>query len=291
MSPAVPSIVRIKRKRTQDPLQALVFETSSKRTKTDTHRFYRLARTDALALEGQLLEGGSNGNVYLLPRQSAAEPMVPNVFAEMVDSYLAETAAEPATKQKRPRRRSSTRRPLTVLPESDGYVYDVYHQAPAPSGAPQTGVGVIRLHADDMELVEEESDHSMVYSDDEDLNAEDFYRNDYPEDGQLEVGELRRNSSGAMMSDDEDDGYEIQHNRRRFSHADYLESEGIPEQGGYDSVYQQVYGDGGEVQLLDDHGLEEYQRHVFHPSDRDLPLAQYRDRIFGALQQEIERRG
>ncbi len=165
---------------------------------------------------------------------------------------------------------------ISMGDDNDDYVYDVYFQdrSSEVNDWKSANIGLIKLDEDDEALLSNESDiDSVVATDDEDSNAEDFYKNDYPDEeeedddrsiigsddelfdeldsqmGKLQVADDQEDgySSGAVASDDEDDVYVIKNDSRRFSTQDYLRNNGNLnlEEGELTSksAYQYLYGD------------------------------------------------
>ena len=260
MAQETPRILRIKRKRDQDPLQALILEnrnpkklrrTSSGGNSTGPQGgihppnevFFTLTRTDFLpddnscVLTESLDDGGSRKRKFLIPKVPDAEDLeILKELTSMLDTFLTVNGSE-GGQRKRTRRRSSVvkqtePRPVVEEPE---YVYDVYHiclaeQPRTSANHPLLVIGYIRFFDDDenqLYALEDENDHGLQLSDDEDSNAEDFYQNDYPEDEDAgvysETFELEDeteqqnyimhegdadNNEGGVEYDDDDEGYD-----------------------------------------------------------------------------------
>lgn len=95
----------------------------------------------------------------------------------MVNQYL-KLETNDTKKIKRPRRLNEK----SAL--ANEFVYDVYYREASSGPVIDTNVGVIRFEQEDLDLLHQEDDELSDYglrSDDEDSNAEDFYRNDYPD--------------------------------------------------------------------------------------------------------------
>ncbi|AOW01162.1 uncharacterized protein YALI1_B04759g [Yarrowia lipolytica] len=82
--------------------------------------------------------------------------------------------------------------------EVEDYVYDIYyrHRNAATTSYEGQRIGFIVLDADEQLLFNDDDDDSDAagVTDDEDSNAEDFYRNDYPDDD--EVSSIDSEESG-----------------------------------------------------------------------------------------------
>ncbi|ODQ82424.1 hypothetical protein BABINDRAFT_159019 [Babjeviella inositovora NRRL Y-12698] len=350
-------VVRIKRKRGQDPLQALILEgPSSKKSKKATvspNVFFKLARTDDSYDEAgyinrneSLLESstaqGDDENVFYLSKKRPADEL-PDILSEMIGDVLLLDSPDQPRKRKLPTRRFSSSRTTTseaptlkTTTNMDEYVYDVYYRDKQfHDDLAETNIGYIKLTEGDdglFNLINDESDtERVVYSDDEDSNAEDFYRNDYPENEDASDSEFEQIAAMAdhpyrkqrapdsdeeyadnalqqvedsylpiededeeEMSDDEDDVYEISHNRRRFSHAEYLETEGVANPAEFDNLYEDFYDETAAepASFLDDGTNQQmpFKRNKFFATDEDDEMAIHRDRIFGKLERMINER-
>lgn len=205
------------------------------------------------------------------------------------------------------------------------YVYDVYYRDKAVSTQWETErIGYIRFDDDEFDKLNDEDDVLLMNTDDEDSNDEDFYRNDYPEDEDAGYDDESELASMGLdePSDDQDDAFDIINNKRRFSRTDFMRSEGLKTMSDeeYESMSAQInekpilWGrseDGVDLDMddtqmnedndcagdyegdVDDYNEDEesgFQRNEFFKSDRDDPMAIHRDKIFGELQQMIERR-
>lgn len=282
-----PTVLRIKRKRAQDPLQALILESNlAKRSKPlspassrpeSPHSerrswFFELSRTDANALfdaeslTSVLSESANSakGREFVIPKQREEPDEVNHELTDMVNSFLQQDQPE-IERKKRPR--------ATAKAVEDEYVYDVYQLSTLEPltnhNFPQSQIGYIRFFDDaDYELMQSDDEvNSNVASDDEDSNAESFYQNDYPED----------EDAGALSEtyESEDDLEET------------MAKLNIDQDTEFDNLYGDFFDGDGEQQreLLDNEG---YERHRFFATGDDDDLAKYRDRIFGQLQTMIK---
>ncbi|KAG7877315.1 hypothetical protein KL938_004071 [Ogataea parapolymorpha] len=228
-----PQILRIKRKRTDDPLQALLVENrGSKRSKSANYVF-KLARTDETNndVDGSKIlerdESSTGRKVFSIPKKD--DEIDPQLM-EMLQDYL-RTSDVKEEHHKPPKRRMSNasaevERPPIPVQEDDDYVYDVYYRDKAVTEQwEKDKIGYIQFDEDDMETIDEQEE-AAEQTDDEDSNDENFYRNDYPED---EDGGYEDSEFGTP-SDDQDDEFDILHDRRRFSVQDVRETEGLTEE-------------------------------------------------------------
>ncbi|CDK26088.1 unnamed protein product [Kuraishia capsulata CBS 1993] len=250
-----PNVLRVKRKRTEDPLQALVLESNRlKRSRSDQYIF-KLLRTDENANEEDpVLKPTDEKNYFEIPKPEVQleDEQVSKVanrpeVSDLLQDYLKNN--DVPTKAPRRRRSSSAQRAGLHIEKSfqseagnSEYVYDVYFRDKAVAERLEKDkIGYIKFDDEYDLLGEFEQNSDNAISDDEDSNAEDFYKNDYPDDDDYvqsdesylneetrtknEFDEVDQGFGG--MSDDEDDQYDISHDHRRFSHGDYLENEGL----------------------------------------------------------------
>ncbi|ODQ64984.1 hypothetical protein NADFUDRAFT_83108 [Nadsonia fulvescens var. elongata DSM 6958] len=248
-----PSTVRIKRKRNQDPLAALVLDDQTKkRSRTDSFVFKFAGTVDDQSFkDGDLLKEAhaqlnltqaddaetenhiNNGQrIFRFSKTKKQKRSIeetteelPDSLSEMIKSYLkienedfsnhgSEAEAtktvdvnQESSQTKRPfssRRKSqadSSKPQTTTLmdnnktvdikdivdSDSDEYVYDIYYREVVTSGYQYEGpnIGFILFDDDDQEAFknnEEYDSERELLTDDEDSNAEDFYKNDYPDE-------------------------------------------------------------------------------------------------------------
>lgn len=239
---SVPKILRIKRKRGQDPLQALILEGHSlaKRSKTSSPGltsnskqqedakswYFELSSTDAKETN---ISGVENGLMlsetatllkkrqFVIPKQESAEAAeLPQQLHQMLDDFLTLEEEVPARIKKR---RGSSIKPAEdasldrLRSDNDEYVFDVYkltsNEPITNMNYPQSQIGYIRFFDDEeSELVnvdESRDPRADIYSDDEDSNAESFYQNDYPEDE--DAGEFSETYEQFNEDSDDDSDY------------------------------------------------------------------------------------
>lgn len=238
-----PHILRIKRKRGQDPLQALILEDRqpAKRSKPSSpvssqattpkpeppkSWYFQLARTDnAVALENQdILSSVLSESVaksedtrqFVIPKQQTEEDaVIPNELADMVDSFL---NVDDSTSVRRKRRGGRTTSEaaneaadeLTEEDIANDYVFDVYKLSDLEpltnANFPHSQIGYIKFFDDD--------EYDLMQSDDD------------------------KNSNNAAFSDDEDS------NAESFYQNDYPEDE---DAGAYSDTYadDEEYEDDG----------------------------------------------
>lgn len=211
----IPQILRIKRKRGQDPLQALVLEGDylAKRSKANSPAPTTLTTDESQSnLYFELLdsENPSNSNYshdsglmlseaaillekrqFLIPKLETPEELeLSSQLNQMLDDFLSieEDIPEKIKKRRIPKLISTVDKPsLTATNDKDEFVYDVYkllESEPLTNlNFPQSQIGYIRfLEDEDEPLLNVEEARDLERSDDEDSNAESFYQNDYPED-------------------------------------------------------------------------------------------------------------
>lgn len=317
-----PQILRIKRKRGQDPLQALILEDRKPKKSKPSSRvssrvpsevpspseekswYFQLARTDNVTdqtdldvVASVLAESASqDARRFVIPKQQTVEDsIIPHELADMVDSFL----HVGATTTRKKRRGGQAVPELELAPEQpepvetqdlvDDYVFDVYKLATTEpltnANFPQSQIGYIRFFDDDAyELMQSDDDKDSVYSDDEDSNAESFYQNDYPED----------EDAGAFSEtydDDEDVPVMIMENAEAVEGHAYLQ--GKEPIGEYDELYDEFFDESGDqkVDFLNDDFYENdetFERQKFFSGEEDDGMAIHRDRIFGRLQKMID---
>lgn len=239
---AIPQILRIKRKRGQDPLQALVLEGESlaKRSKPSSpipsatssvtnlrSYFFELASTDTRepairsSNSGLTLSETTTGlrkRRFVIPKQeSDDEEEIPSQLHQMLDEFL---TLEEELPEKLKKRRGSTMKSAEDKEHevesnpADEYVFDVYklsaNEQPLTSmNYPQSQIGYIRFFDDEesalVNVDESRDPRDHALSEDEDSNAESFYQNDYPEDE--DAGEFSETYENINESDEDSDYY------------------------------------------------------------------------------------
>lgn len=151
------------------------------------------------------------------------EDQVPQELADMVKEYL-QLEAKQTQKDSKPVNTKGT--PTEAVPsisseeasqvvdqgaDDKDYVYDVYYRDKAIYDENEklgSNIGIIKFADEDLDLLNEEEDadsDAVPLSDDEDSNAEDFYRNDYPENEDDDKGIVIGNEE-EWYSDEDDDG-------------------------------------------------------------------------------------
>lgn len=260
-----PSTVQIKRKRNEDPLQALLFEKhqSAKRHKKSSlapkNYYFRLTRTeditsnDATVLESLLpkealfnkkrstkrklelendleAEGKETKRKFIIPQRR--EDNLHHELSDMIESYLnIEINGDDFDDQKRGYDASKKK--------GGDYVYDVYRLTATSLlediMQSKSGVGYINFGDDfDVYQSEDEDEASRCLSDDEDSNAESYYQNDYPSNEDYESGDEKwsfeeRSAGGGSFGGDDDEG-----------------------PGQYDDLYERVFDEGSNIQLVEE---------------------------------------
>lgn len=211
-----PSLLRVKRKRGDDPLQALILEghstKKSKLAQSSPAFYFALSRADDAVLEAPILAETQSHHFVLPQDPSSASPQQSYPPSPKLNPTLSQMIGElnvsdsPAPRR---RRRSSTMnaRPMLADQESElkqepkqepnqdvgesQYVYDVYRLTSSEpfssANHPVSQIGYIRFFDDDLTLASDDDAPSpTAVSDNEDSNAEDFYQNDYPSDEDAE---------------------------------------------------------------------------------------------------------
>lgn len=277
-----PSLLRVKRKRGDDPLQALILEggstKKSKLAQSSPAFYFALSRADDAVLEAPIL-AETQSHHFVLPHDSDAEaqPQSSSPPSPKLNPALYQMIGElnvSDTPTPRRRRRSSTMNLRPTLTERDSeskqdaqqhshqesyldsqYVYDVYRLTSSEpfssANHPVSQIGYIRFFDDDLTLAsDDEAPSPAAISDNEDSNAEDFYQNDYPSDEDAEG--LYLPELGFNNVEDNDESIDCDFD---FDNSDD------------DSRFSQSYS--------------QY-------ADADTDQNQYRDRIFGKLQTMID---
>lgn len=319
-----PQILRIKRKRGQDPLQALILEdrqpakrskpsspvssqATTPRPETPKSWYFQLQRTDKAAEQDQteimlsvLAESGAKSEEnrqFVIPKQQTEEDaVIPNELADMVDNFLhVDTNTQPRRKRRGGKVAETSEQPQTEVDIAGEYVFDVYRLTDVEpltnANFPHSQIGYIKFFDDEQFALMHSDDEDLakgILSDDEDSNAESFYQNDYPED----------EDAGAYSDTyaDEEDDYGIgpvilESSEAAEGHA-YLKGE-FQQEGQYDDLYEDFYGDGENVDFLQEDNYENdenFERQRFFDGEEDDDLAVHRDRIFGRLQRMINER-
>ncbi|EGV61504.1 hypothetical protein PSN45_000178 [Yamadazyma tenuis] len=298
-----PTILRIKRKRGQDPLQALILEErqSVKRSKPTSpvssgamtpieepaNFYFKLTRTDnshdlddASVVASLLAETSASQTTrsFVIPKRQTEEDMViPHELSDMVEDFMISNNS--TTPQRRKRHTSVAPAPHSSVPDEDEYVYDVYQLATiTDQNHPKSQIGYIKFFEDDDELNgSEDSVDQALYSDHEDSNAEDYYQNDYPEDEDADIGDDIHNDYGDTALDLEPDQVNELYDYVQVHNADLLDD-------GYVSADDEDYVFSEEE---DDSESEEFSRQKFFDGESDDELAIHRDKIFDQLQRMI----
>lgn len=351
----LPEVVRIKRKRTQDSLEALILESSKgkKRHRTNLHVF-KLQRTeDQIPLHSSSLNCVENGFLpllqelddsgtnFMIPRKRTQEEQLPEHFTEMLDNVLdfgsmtpptvgsSSYTAQPLKRRKRKHTNtisngsSSTKESNSTESTSTAeldYVYDVYYRDRSIheyNEQTSSKIGFLKFEQDLEGLINDDDDSDTsghVHSDDEDSNAEDFYKNDYPE-SDAEDEDYDRVDSDENYADDAE-YTDIMKARDADEQYDDEQEQEQEQWGGdeFDDLYDRFYdneGNGpsdflnekilaeletddddeeGEGEEGEEDKQEEFTRNTFFKSDEHDPMAIHRDRIFGKLERMINER-
>lgn len=188
-------------------------------------------------------------------------------------------------------------------------------------------IGFIKVLKKDMDLVpDEDTDNEKQLSDDEDSNDENYYQNDYPEDEDDDRSILFGSENDEFALNDVDDlqwSRLPEVSEKELNDHSRFDPDLNVGNDEYDQLFNKLEGEvdiintlkNANIINLDPTGLEadeadeaddldemydddhyegysekpqtEYERHQFFESDIDNPLAQYRDRIFGELENMI----
>ncbi|PVH23692.1 hypothetical protein CXQ85_003984 [Candidozyma haemuli] len=313
MSHTPPSVLRIKRKRGEDPLQALILEgrQPSKKSKPATpiasgqpspsaetrNWYFELDSTDDFNKENTitdslLTEARNNkrdARQFVIPKKHTLEDsIIPHELTDMVADFL--SINETTTRKKRksgraaaggPPSTSQPKEPTTEEPSGDvtgDYVFDTYKlSASEPlteANYPKSQIGYIRFFDDEnYDFMHSDDDVNSNRSDDEDSNAESFYQNDYPEDE--DAGALS-DTYGSYDADEEEPAVAVLETPEEFEGTSHL-SRGTEE---FDNLYDELLNDNSESYDPD----ETFERQRFFEDEGDSELAIHRDRIFSRLQ-------
>lgn len=295
---APPQILRIKRRRGSDPLQALVLDQqrSTKKQRKDTQKgsdnfYFKLTRSgeklsqDESVILSVLSEAiGSSKNeetkefVYLR-NQKEEDTIIPNELTDMVSSFLSinqEKSAHSGAGE--------------LAASNSDYVYDVYQltciEPFTTQDLEKSKIGYIKFFNDEDSLLQSDDENDADKQedlDDEDSNAESYYQNDYPSDE--DAGGIDDEESANDLYEEFDDrGYQYHDDE---SNADF------------DNLYDDIYGDDGyheAIDFLSDgessgySSQNQFERNHFFEGEEDDELAIHRDAIFGKLQRMIDER-
>lgn len=315
MQTSPPLVLRIKRKRGEDPLQALILEgrQPTKKSKPATpvastvpspsnesrSWYFQLDTTEAASqspadLENLLTESkatNADARHFVIPKKHDLEDdIIPNELSDMVANYL--TFSEPTTRKKRKatRKEASTGSSTNAgdyVDESGDYVLDTYKLSSieplTEANYPKSLIGYIRFFDDDeYDLMQSDDEVVSNNSDDEDSNAESFYQNDYPEDE--DAGAY--SDSYAVPESEDNSGSELDLDEIDPRASDEFLAEGQSLRGTdeFDNLYDDLMNREGEAFIES----QSYERQSFFSDEADDELAIHRDRIFSRLQKMID---
>lgn len=209
-----PQFIRVKRRRDDESVQALLVDEEQKHRKK--RYVFKLSRTIQLneslkygKEEASLIADNHNNNRQFLLETSnykkrklldsgfdateSTSDGLPSDIMKMVDKYL-ENQSDSTNNDVQNRKRSKKHfkgEAAKVLPlPSLDYVYDIYHlehvkdESEYQDYSKRPDVAYLKIINRDMDLIPDEDtdDNRIVLSDDEDSNDENYYKNDYPED-------------------------------------------------------------------------------------------------------------
>lgn len=292
-----PRILRIKRKRGQDPLQALILEDSLsvKRSKPsspltsgsvtpndDTAYYFKFTTTEINHVEESLnsiLSETTTSNQernFVIAQSNSTDDNIPKQLSELINNFMI-TDDTPQSHHRKKRNASDS--PPLILKEEE-YVYDVYQLAPmTDQNHPKSQIGYVKFFDNDNES-QQVSEHSdvPVYSDNEDSNAEDYYQNDYPEDEDVDIANDIHNDYKATTLEDD----EIDHLYHQVNIND------LTLLNNYDSNEDENYSNEDVDDEDDDEDEDEdFERQKFFDNESEDELAIHRDKIFGKLKSMI----
>ncbi|CCD23369.1 Iwr1p NDAI_0B03350 [Naumovozyma dairenensis CBS 421] len=364
-----PEFIRVKRRRDEDSVQALLIDEGKKNKRTkfmfrltktvnpnsyqseheSTTPLLKLSATDNrhFVLEQKKRRHSStyDGDEKPLPYtdQDRAtttndDNELPPEIHEMVDKYLTLNKGKPTTTRKKPSKKHFTGESAKIItmPSLD-YVYDIYHLENLPDEEEiskykrDNKIGFVKIINTDMDLVpdEDEDEDVLARSDDEDSNEENYYQNDYPEDEDDDRSVLFGSEGEDIAADGEgpmtqNEPWNYQKILRadgtenvEDEYADLFDKLGgnnnilssinpgsnfvdldrgadIEETHDSDEAEEDIDVDYNELDhdnsLMTDYGKGNFPRNRFFPTDDEDPLAEHRDKIFGNLQNMINKK-
>ncbi|EGW30175.1 uncharacterized protein SPAPADRAFT_144096 [Spathaspora passalidarum NRRL Y-27907] len=325
MSEQPPQILRIKRKRHQDPLQALILEDKrlAKRSKPSTpvgsptsspkiaprksqehlNYVFKLTRTDdtvniqdesivnSILAESESVNTEVDARNFVIPKHQIEEDVViPNELSDMVNSVL--TFDKPTTQRKKRGHKGVQEEPAEVHPEAQ----EPEHDAEADDSQYVYDVYQLSMAEPLTSANHPQSLIGYIRFFDDDENDENILMNDEDND-----------SVKPDLTDDEDSNtesfyqndYPSDEDAGAFSDVyDENEDEGyVPQEGvglrddeyfDYDEVDFHNVIDDGDDEEDDDEDTSGFKRNTFFKGDQDDPMAIYRDKIFGKLERMID---
>lgn len=305
-----PGVVRIKRKRTDEPLQALLFEEAPthKRVRKGTSSFvFKLARTEERLLSGSKAalvlnreeENRGGKSLFSIPKvkrkdiarekgdeetKDESGPEVSPEILDMVSSYL---SGEEGNGQEKPKDGMADNNGA----QNTDYVYDVYYRKPIDRDwRVSDNIGYVKLSEKELEELDNNVDSkTLPNTDDEDSNSEDYYLNDYPEN---KDGELDDDSYEGLASDggsNDSDNFDASSSELGDRFPDQVSDRQEMGQNLTDDDYFRTVRSEQYASDSEDEGGTEFKRHNFFPSDTDDPLAIHRDKIFDKLARMIKK--
>lgn len=309
---SAPEYIRVKRRRDEDSIQALLLE--EQRNAKKGKFVFKLARTveaNNSETDTPLLKLCNENDrlVYVLEQEKEKvqndKDALPNSIMEMLDDYLKLKDNDPQeTKKRKSSRKHSIPVNVALMPSAD-YVYDVYVRETIPEDEfvfDKNTVGYIRIVETSGDLIPEEDEdpEKTLLTDDEDSNEEDYYQNDYPEDEDddrsILIGSEENSSEQENVvfldevdeqligNESEDDNDEFETLFQNYGNTPNLLSS-LNSHNYVDLDYDEDQADS----MSDNNNPEEFERHIFFASDETDETAINRDRIFGKLQKMIDR--
>ncbi|KAL6944520.1 hypothetical protein ACO0RG_001257 [Hanseniaspora osmophila] len=320
-----PSIIRIKRKRNEESLQALCIEQAENTdekiqgslSSTNKKRkvIFRLKRVDSAKKyeEAPVLKSTEQDHLFLFENQRETLGNAKSeVSQEALNPEVNDLLQEYLQQQQQEKHQNK------INNDDQEYVFDVYFKEEINDDEDtfvfdKSTMGYIKI-IDDPLVPEEETDISDLnaLSDDQDSNEEDYYQNDYPEDEDddrsilfgsdvsdqdsvIEDPNYTRDilvSSSGLINGDYDQAYSRMSNTGDF--LDAINNEGGRTSDEYEYLESDAeYGADQEdfsPPHVADGDFEDFPRNQFFATDQDDPLAIHRDKVMYKLQKMINKK-
>lgn len=295
-----PEIIRVKRRRDEDSIQALLLEEDKRLIKKGKFIF---KLTNGVNIKMNNLTTSliklkdTNDKIFLLKGQEVSMEI-----SEMLDEYLEQNSINSNRSFKSKEKildTNYTTDPYIHIASNDDYVYDIYIRETLPEDEfvfNKNTMGYIRIVDDIDHLIpidDPENVEDSHFSDNEDSNDEDYYKNDYPENEDDDRSIL----FGTDDDKSEDDKYnnklheydqlfqKLENNRDLLSSINintYMDSY-------LDDQLDDIITQENDSYMDDNSDDDDFQRHTFFPNDEDDPISTYRDKIFSKLQRMINK--
>ncbi|ANB14319.1 Iwr1p [Sugiyamaella lignohabitans] len=252
------------------------------------------------------------------------DPEVSQSLTDMVQSYLGLDENKPSSPLKDLGSSGATL-DSTLIPgedqnDGDEYVYDIYYREryTGDDSLDESKVGIIVLLDSDYEDLagDDDVDSNVGGTDDEDSNAEDFYKNDYPDEVSGDEEEEEEEEEEKDDSDEEGNStavdrlaprtkFQLRRMMGQGRGEDTAEWDGEYEDGGDEddgtwndddegNINNKRDNYDGEIEDDDDQDYDDYDDIHSPPNEvgdeqwsEDEDLEQYRDRILGNLETSL----